>query len=148
MLDALQNTGVNMRKTLLAAFSALALSGGALAWTAQAQPADDDMAPPPPPPPGAHGPAADWMHHMPPGMIRHNRVGELIAPAEDRKLTGADVQKIAEAYLLWNGNRSWKVTNVTENQDNTVSFAYSTQSGDVVARFKIDRKTGHIDRVS
>lgn len=128
-----------MRKLLFAALAALPLCG-----IAHAQPADDDMPPPPPPP--MHGPAGE-MHRGYMGP-RHNRAGELVAPAEDRKLSAADVQKIAEAYLLWNGNRSWKVTNVAENPDNTIGFAYSSASGDVIARFKMDRKTGHVDRVS
>ncbi len=41
----------------------------------------------------------------------------LIYPAADRNLSGADVQKIAEAFLLFNGNHSWKVTEVTEEPD-------------------------------
>ena len=36
----------------------------------------------------------------------------LVYRQEDRKLTPPDVQKIAEAFLLWNGNHSWKVVDV------------------------------------
>ena len=70
----------------------------------------------------------------------------LIYRPEDRQLTPADVQKIAEAVLLWNGNRTWKVTEVAEAPDNTVAFAFATQDGSVVARFKMDRKTGRVTR--
>jgi hypothetical protein len=71
----------------------------------------------------------------------------LIYPTDDRALSGADVQKIAEAYLLWNGNRTWKVSGVTENQDNTVSFAFSAPDGTMIARFSVDRKSGHFHRL-
>ena len=57
---------------------------------------------------------AMWMRRM--------RQFALIYPAQDRNLSGADVQKIAEAFLLFNGNHSWKITEVTE-EPNRVTFA-------------------------
>jgi len=41
----------------------------------------------------------------------------LIYREPDRQLAPADVQKIAEGFLLWNGNHSWKVTNVAATPD-------------------------------
>ena len=41
----------------------------------------------------------------------------LVYPQEDRKLTPPDVQKIAEAFLLWRGNHSWKVVDVAPAAD-------------------------------
>jgi hypothetical protein len=63
------------------------------------------------------------------------------------KLSAADVQTIAEAILLRHGNHTWKVTNVVQNQDDTVSFAFATQGGDVVARFAMDIHTGRLRRL-
>jgi hypothetical protein len=54
---------------------------------------------------------------------------------------------IAQAILLRHGNHTWKVTNVAQNQDNTVSFAFATQSGDVIARFAMNTQTGRIRRI-
>lgn len=137
-----------MRKLLITGLVTLSLGGAvAGAWAA------DEQAPPPPPAPGMEGPAhgpdggmMGWMHaHM---MHRRMAAFALVYPAEDRKLGVADVQKIAEAFLLWNGNHAWKVTEVTQNQDNTVSFAYATQEGSVVARFSMDSRTGRVRRLS
>ena len=47
-------------------------------------------------------------------------------PRGDRKLTPPDVQKIAEAFLLWNGNHSWKVIDVAPAPDGTIGFALAT----------------------
>ena len=40
------------------------------------------------------------------------RTFALIYRQQDRQLGPPDVQKIAEAFLLWNGNHSWKVIDV------------------------------------
>jgi hypothetical protein len=81
-------------------------------------------------------------HHRP----WHAMMG-LFYPVEDRALTGPEVQKIAEAFLLWHGNRTWKVANIAENQDNTVSFAFAAPDGTVIAKFSVDKKTGHFHRL-
>ena len=47
---------------------------------------------------------------------------------------------------MWNGNRTWKVTDVADGPDNTVGFAFATQDGSVIARFSMDRKTGRVQR--
>ena len=61
-----------------------------------------------------------------------------IARASGERLSPADVQKIAEALLLWNGNHVWKVTDVAERPDNTVGFSYAAGDGTVIARFSVD----------
>jgi hypothetical protein len=102
-------------------------------------------------PPGAMG--HPWQHPGPQGMHGMHgprgwwRTWSLLYHPDDRALTAPDVQKIAEAFLLWNGNRTWKVTDVSETQDNKVAFAFATQEGSVVARFTMDRKTGRVNRV-
>jgi hypothetical protein len=71
----------------------------------------------------------------------------LFYPQPDKKLSAADVQTIADAILLRHGNHTWKVTNVVQNQDDTDSFAFATQSGEIIARFAMDIHTGRLRRV-
>ena len=83
----------------------------------------------------------------PGGMMRRMREFSLIYPAPDRALSGADVQKIAEAYLLLNGNHAWKVTEVTEMPDR-VTFALATPDGAAIAHFALDRHTARPERLN
>jgi hypothetical protein len=141
------------RMMMLSAAAAIALAGaGSYALT---RPADAQDAPAAATPDRAHdwksgdghhgwGMRAHFMHHL--RMEAHQGWG-LFAPAADKNLTPADVQTIAEAILLRHGNHSWKVANVAPNQDNTVSFAYTTADGGVVARFAVDTQTGRIRRI-
>jgi len=139
-----------MRKTILAATVAALIGGaGAGVLIAQAQPA-----PPPAGPDGGPGgpPHPGWMawrHHMHEGHGRPIRPGTfaLIYRQEDRNLSPADVQKIAEAFLLWNGNHTWKVVNVAATSDGAVGFALATQEGSIVARFTMDPHSGRVTRV-
>jgi len=90
--------------------------------------------------------ASDGMHHF----RRHRAVAHnwgLFARQPDKKLTEADVQTLAQAMLLRHGNHTWKVIEVTQNQNDTASFAFATQSGDVIARFTMNERTGHLHRV-
>ena len=149
-----------MRKTVFFTVAALALGGvTVMTLSAGAQPAggppsggpmgagrgmmDDD--------PRGDGPGWRMMHHMQGEHAGANRAFDprdfaLIHRPDDRKLTVPDVQKIAEAFLLWNGNRTWKVTEVKEAADNRVSFALATAEGGVIARFAMDRKNGRVTR--
>ncbi|HQT78849.1 MAG TPA: hypothetical protein PLD10_17490 [Rhodopila sp.] len=143
-----------MRQTIIAAAAAFVIGGAATgAVLSQAQPA---------PPPGQQmdaqqmdghhmdGPPHHWMHwmhgmHRPPFAPRSLA---LVYPQADRQLAPADVQKIAEAFLLWNGNHSWKVTDVAPAADGAIGFSLATAQGSVVAKFTMDPHTGHITRVS
>ena len=139
-----------MRKTILAAVGGLvigAVAAGALVAAAQPAPGPD-------PRPGMEGPAArphwmGWMHRMR-GMQERGPVAPrtfaLIYRQADRKLTPPDVQKIAEAFLLWNGNHSWKVTEVAAAPDGTIGFALATPEGSVIARFTMDPHTARVTR--
>ncbi|HBK08607.1 MAG TPA: hypothetical protein DDZ81_22600 [Acetobacteraceae bacterium] len=138
-----------MRQTLLAAAAAFVIGGIATgAALSQAQPAPppaqqmDEM----PPHPGMMG----WAHH------RHDRMRDrafnprdfaLIYRQEDRNLAPDDVQKIAEAFLLWHGNHSWKVSNVAATAGGPIGFSMTTPEGSVVAKFTMDPHTGRIQRV-
>ncbi len=131
-------------------------TGALLSW---AQPA---------PPPGTP-PAADGSQMTPGPWMGRGRMGSgpwamrmgehhghglammrtfaLIHRADDRKLTPPDVQKIVEAFLLWNGNHTWKVLDVKAEGD-AIGFDLATGQGSVIAHFTIDPKTAHLTRVS
>ena len=152
-----------MRKTLLAAAAAFVIGGIATgAVLSQAQPA------PLPPAPQADGPGAGapglgdnpppghhwmggWGHHRGPDEHAwHHRGGSpfaLIYRQHDRELAPADVQKVVEGFLLWNGNHTWKVLNVAPTTDGQVGFSLATQEGSVIAKFTMDPHNGHIQRV-
>jgi hypothetical protein len=89
-----------------------------------------------------HGPQG--LHHR---LMMARRNWGLFYPVKDKALSVTDVQTIAQAMLLRHGNHTWKVTNVAQNQDNTVSFAFTTADGGVVARFAIDTQSGHVRRI-
>ena len=140
-----------MRKALLATVAAALIgSAGAGVLMAYAQPA-------PPPGPGVDGAPphpgwGGWMHHWGHGPEGRGPGGPgtfaLVYRQGDRNLSPSDVQKIAEGFLLWNGNHDWKVTEVAPAGDNAVGFALATKEGAVVARFTIDRHTGKVTRTS
>ncbi len=136
-----------MRKPFLALLAATVLAGGAALTAAHAQPAPGTPPAPMMPHSGPMGP--DGGHHGPGRFAMMHRLQQfgLVFPAGDRALTGADVQKIAEAFLLWNGNHSWKVTGVAEEPDR-VTFAFATPDGTVIARFAMNRHNGRPTRLS
>jgi hypothetical protein len=134
-----------MRQILLtaAAFVAGGIATGAV--LSQAQPA---------PPSGAqtdgaaeHHGMMGWRHGHQQGRLFSPRDFALIYRQADRQLAPADVQKIAEGFLLWNGNHSWKVANVVPTPDGPIGFNLVTPEGSVVAKFTIDPHTGKIARV-
>jgi hypothetical protein len=141
-----------MRRTLLAAAAAFVIGGIATgAALSQAQPASPaqqlDGAP------SENHWAGGWGHHRGPEAHAWHRPGgmmrtfALIYRQSDRQLTPADVQKIAEAFLLWNGNHSWKVTNVVPMADGPIGLSLTTPEGSVVAKFTMDPHTGRIKRI-
>ena len=139
-----------MRQTLLAAIAAFIAGGIATgAVLSQAQPA---------PPPGEHVPGEHmmggpgqrpwmgWGHHGERERPFDPRAFALIYRQPDRQLGTADVQKIAEGFLLWNGNHSWKVTEVAATAEGPIGFSLTTPEGSVVAKFTMDPHTGRIAR--
>lgn len=93
------------------------------------------------------GPLAGWMRERQARRMELMRTFALIHRAEDRKLTPPDVQNIAEGFLLWNGNHSWKVLNAKPEGD-VIGFDLATGDGSVIAHFTMDPKTAHLARVS
>jgi hypothetical protein len=136
-----------MRKTILAAAAAFVIGGATTgALVAAAQPA------PPPPgapggPPPPHWPMMGWMHGGPDHHPMRPGAFALVYRAPDRNLSPADVQKIAEGFLLWRGNHTWKVTNVAPVADGAIGFSLATGDGAVVAKFTMDPHTGRVTRV-
>ena len=78
--------------------------------------------------------------------MRRLRTFALIYPQQDRNLTPPDVQKIAEAFLLWRGNHTWKVVEVAPAADGGIGFALATQEGSVIARFTMDPHSARVTR--
>jgi hypothetical protein len=142
----------NMRALLLAATAAASIAGfaaGCVLSQAGAQPAPPPVAGDPP----ASAPGAWRMGPRPGGpgwhrnaMMHRARTFALMYHTDDRQLTAPEVQKIAEAFLLWNGNRTWKVVEVAAGPDGKVGFAFGTADGSVIARFTMDSKTGRVTR--
>ena len=151
---------LHMRQAVLAAVAAFMAGGIATgAALSQAQPV---------PPPGEHGagehgagehgpdghmmggagqrPWMAWRHHGGRERPFDPRAFALIYRQADRQLGAADVQKIAEGFLLWNGNHSWKVTDVAATADGPIAFSFTTPEGSVVAKFTMDPHTGRIAR--
>jgi hypothetical protein len=158
-----------MRKTVLSAAMVLSIVAGGGALIAYGQPApagpapvgaapvtpgpDGPVAGPPRPPGGA--PWMQWRQH--PGAWREGmaqrrwmraRTFALFFRPADRPLTPPDVQKIAEAFLLWNGNHTWKVIDVAPMPDGQVSFAYAAPDNTIIARFSMDTRTGRLTRTA
>ena len=143
-----------MRRWLMPGVAAVVLAGGgvaamhsALSQPAPPPPARDDMSPPhfgPGPRVGTMGGMMEH-HGNRETMMRRMRDFALVWRAPDRNLSAADVQKIAEGFLLWRGNHTWKVTNVQEQGDR-VAFSLATPDGGAIASFTMDRHTGRIER--
>jgi len=149
-----------MRKSVLGAAMALSIAvagGGALIAYGQPAPAPaGGPAPNGPPMTAPQPPAGDaWMQWHRPGwrmgmMRRHwmrMHTFALFFRPDDRQLTAPDVQKIAEAFLLWNGNHTWKVIDVAPAPGtDQVNFAIATPDNTVIARFSMDTKSGRLTR--
>jgi hypothetical protein len=75
------------------------------------------------------------------------RTWGLFSQQTDKKLSAADVQTIADAILLRHGNHTWKVINVAQNPDDTVSFAFASLTGEVIAQFAMNTHTGRVRRL-
>ncbi len=137
-----------MGKTVVVAIGGAVLGAMALgAVMAVAQPAPATRTGP-----GFDGPMqhTGWMHRMHEWREGRGPIAPgtfaLIYRQSDRQLAAPDVQKIAEAFLLWNGNHTWKVTNVAAAADGNIGFSLTTPEGSVVARFTMDPHTGHVTR--
>jgi hypothetical protein len=131
---------------VIAAFVAGGIVTGAALSFAQPKPPTataDVMSPPQERGGWGHGPGA--MMHRRAEMLRSFA---LVYTQQDRALSPSDVQKIAEAFLLWHGNHSWKVTDVAAQPDGAILFSLATADGATIAKFTMDPHTARIQRVS
>jgi hypothetical protein len=137
-----------MRHFMIGALAVLAVAAiGTGALVARAQPAPPTTGVDGPPPPGQPEQMGRMMRaHRWHESREHRRTFALIHRQRDRQLAPADVQKIAEAFLLWNGNHSWKVIDVAPLSDGSVGFAIATPEGSVIARFAMDPHSGRVTR--
>jgi hypothetical protein len=157
---------MSYRRAALVAATAAAL--GTTAVPAQPAPppapappaATDSAAPRPgpgggPPPWARHGMRDGHGHGHGHGMMqgRGMQGGELRGPLtglvmrrEDKAITGAEAVKIAEGFLLFMGERDWKIANPVETPT-AVEFTLTTKDGSAIAKFSMDRKTGRVQRV-
>jgi hypothetical protein len=67
---------------------------------------------------------------------------------DNKNLSNDDVKAIAEAGLLWFGERGWAIGEVKDAGSRTAEFTLTTREGGVIARFTMDRDTGRIRRVA
>jgi hypothetical protein len=66
---------------------------------------------------------------------------------DNKNLTNDEVRKIAEAGLLWFGERNWRIGEVADSGSRTARFTLTTENGGVIATFEMDRDTGRVRRV-
>jgi hypothetical protein len=66
---------------------------------------------------------------------------------QDKALTPDEVRRIAEGFLLFLGERDWRVVDVAEGTDNTVTFGVAPREGVAFMRFAMDRRTGRVRRI-
>jgi len=66
---------------------------------------------------------------------------------DKKNLSDEEVRKIAEAALLWLGERNWRVGEVKALGAREAELAVTTTDGSVIARFVMDRDTGRVRRV-
>lgn len=100
---------------------------------------------------GERGPGArmDGMRGEHRGMGRHGGpFAGFFINRDNKNLTNDDVRKIAEAGLLWFGERNWRIGEVKDAGSRTAEFALTTENGGVIARFTMDRDTGRVRRIA
>jgi hypothetical protein len=147
---------------LAAAASAVMAAAPAFTQTALAQPAPPPGGPPaasddrgPPggpaggPPPWARGGHGRDHHHGPRmggPMGPRGPLSGLVMNRDNKQLTAEEATKIAEGFLLWMGERNWKIANAVQ-QDDVIAFDLTTAEGSRIARFTMDRRTGRVQRV-
>lgn len=74
--------------------------------------------------------------------------GQFFINRDNKNLANDDVKKIAEAGLLWFGERTWRIGEVKDSGSRTAEFALVTAEGGVIARFTMDRDTGRVRRIA
>lgn len=94
---------------------------------------------------GMEGMEEHMRHHRWHEREERMRTFALLPRVDDLKLTPPDVQRIAEGFLLWRGNHTWRVINVAADGD-AIGFDLATPDGTVIARFTMDPHSGRVRR--
>lgn len=82
------------------------------------------------------------------GEHRHGGpFGRFFIHRDAKNLSNDEVRKIAEALLLWFGERNWRIGEVTDAGARTARFTLTTAEGGVIAVFEMHRDSGRIRRV-
>lgn len=66
---------------------------------------------------------------------------------DNKNLSDEEVRKIAEAALLWLGERNWRIGEVKALGAREAEIAVTTAEGGVIARFVMHRDTGRVRRI-
>lgn len=93
-----------------------------------------------------HGPRGEHRHMR--GEHGRGPFAGFFINRDAKNLSNDDVRKIAEAGLLWFGERNWKIGEVKDAGSRTAEFSLTTAEGGVIARFTMDRNTGRIRRIA
>ena len=101
------------------------------------------------PAPRWDGPRGDWGRGHHPGEARGE--GGLLRGffinRDNKNLSEEEVRRIAEAALLWFGERNWRIGEVKALGAREAEIAVTTADGGVIARFAMDRDTGRVRRI-
>lgn len=100
------------------------------------------------PPPWAQQGGRGDHHHMRGHHHGRGPFAGFFINRDNKNLTNDDVRKIAEAGLLWFGERGWRIGEVKDAGSRTAEFALTTENGGVIARFTMDRDTGRVRRIA
>jgi len=95
------------------------------------------------PPAWARGGRGEQARHGGAGPVRAFFINR-----DNKDLSNEDVRKIAEAGLLWFGERSWRIGEVKDSGSRTAEFTLTTENGGIIARFTMDRDTGRVRRIA
>ncbi|WP_144299358.1 hypothetical protein [Elioraea rosea] len=95
---------------------------------------------------GEHGRRGDHRGYHAHGG-RGGTFAQFFINRDNKNLTNDDVKKIAEAGLLWFGERNWRIGEVKDAGSRAAEFTLTTENGGVIARFTMDRDTGRVRRI-
>lgn len=95
------------------------------------------------------GPRGEWGrgHHRGEARGERGLLRGFFINRDNKNLSDEEVRKIAEAALLWLGERNWRIGEVKPLGAREAEIAVTTAEGGVIARFVMDRDTGRVRRI-
>lgn len=99
--------------------------------------------------PAWSGPRGDWArgHHRGEARGEGGLLRGFFINRDNKNLSDEEVRKIAEAALLWFGERGWRIGEVKALGEREAEIAVTTADGGVIARFAMHRDTGRVRRI-